>query len=519
MNKITIFIGCAFMVIYFFIHLIIINDYGLSWDFHPHFYSGLYHLGLPYEKIKRFQAPPKVTWADYSTETNLNGPYGPFTAVLPTLSYIIFYEKLHLLPFDSAYNFYIVVMGILGVGVLYFFLLESLGLSVALLGAFFLAVTPNYFGYLHDDMKDIPNAVFFALAIYLFWRLVRKQNGTNLLLAVFSFAIAFNTKINSFIVPFINFLWYIPDKIKELRKRRIAFPFFYFLLSPFAALLLWWPFWKNPISKLLEIPDFFTTATKFMPVLFFGKTLYSGINIPWYYPYAYLGITTPLPILASFIIGLFICVKKIKKNPVYLLLLLYFFVPILRFFVPNTNAIDGVRHFMEVLLPLAAIGGIGAAAGANLIHKVMRQKIYEVVFYMVIFLPLIYNIIHFHPYQTSYFNSLTGGIRGAEGKFDVDFWGTPQKEAVIWLNKNAPINSVVFIAMSGDSASQYIRRDLYNNLTYNDWPNSDYAIILNRQTFIDTYGLRPFINEKVREGKLVHKVVIDTVPLVWVLKK
>ena len=137
---------------------------------------------------------------------------------------------------------------------------------------------------------------------------------------------------------------------------------------------------------------------------------------------------------------------------------------------------------------------------------------------ITIFLFLLKTIIYYHPYQTSYFNALIGGIRGAEGKFDIDFWGTPQKEAMMWLNQNAPANATVNVLMAQSSAGVYLRPDLRKLLNTKDIRESDYGVILNRESFFYSSG-RDYIKKKAAENKLVFTKKIDGVSLVWVFAK
>jgi hypothetical protein len=41
-----------------------------------------------------------------------------------------------------------------------------------------------------------------------------------------------------------------------------------------------------------------------------------------------------------------------------------------------------------------------------------------------------------YPFQNLYFNELTGGLKGAHGRFDTDYWGQTYKEATEWLKGN-----------------------------------------------------------------------------------
>ena len=202
-KKKALIIAFLLSFVYFIIHLAIINDYGLSWDFHYHFYAGLYHLGLPVPSINE---PPPVPFTPPDPRLSVDNPFGPFTQIIPTISYLLFYEKWHIIPPDSAYNLPMVIFGAAGVGLLFLFLYESTGMIIALTGFLFLALLPSYFGYLHNNMKDIPSAFAFTLSIYLFWRLVKFRRVKDLVWAILAFAFAFNIKINSIFIPVVSLL-------------------------------------------------------------------------------------------------------------------------------------------------------------------------------------------------------------------------------------------------------------------------------------------------------------------------
>lgn len=516
-------LGFLITVSFFIIHLAIINDYGLSWDFHSHLYAGLHHLGIPYPSQTdvvwvpfKYKDPSETVWQ----------PYGPLSTILPTLTYILMYRKLALLPFDSAYNFASVLFGVLGIAVLFYFLYESRSFTSAIFGSLFLGLLPVYFSYLHYNMKDVPNAVAFALAIYLFWRFSKRKSIKALLLAVVSFAFAFNVKVNSiFIIP-ITFSWVVISYVvkmlqtglSRITKREIFLTISYFILGPLAALSFWWPFWQDPLNTLLGMKYFFSHITLNMPVLFWGEILYSGVNIPWYYPYVYLAVTTPIPIILSFLTGLIICLKDTNANrrKISLLFILWFFIPLARFVIKGNSAIDGVRHFMEVVFPLCAVASVGAEFIYIKVGKTVGIKT-AIILSGVVFLFLLKNIIVYHPYQTSFFNAAVGGIKGAEGKFDLDFWGTPQKEAVIWLNKNAPFNSYITIPLAMDSNAVYLRPDLKQNVNIRDIAESDYTVILNRESFLNE-GIIQYRKGVTSVSEIVYTREVEGASLVWVYK-
>lgn len=543
MKKIVLWISkyaaLVFFVILVITHLGIINDYGATWDFHFHFFGGGHLLGYSWQQLEARALPyvepdPRNAWSL---------PYGPLMSIPPVASFLYFYKILHLLPADSAYNLPIILWGIAGIAIVYFFLKEALSSRISILAALFLALTPRYFGDMHNNMKDIPSAVVFALNIWLLWRLVNRKRLIDLFLAVAAFAVAFNVKINSIYIPIVFIAWILVTRggvsIRSIitalaaknvwrkkdsdfddartsahrlaRKKEnftttstlLPYIFWYIILAPIAAYLLWWFFWPNPIAQLDHAYRTFAIGTNNIEVILNSKWYCSGSTVPWYYPFWYLTITTPLPILILFFIGLIGLIRHIR--PIGILLSLWLFLPLTRYLFPNIGVIDGVRHFEEVLFPIAAI----AAIGLDRIRPIGLMRLISLI--CVFFLG--FTLFLYHPYQIAYFNELVGGARGAFGKYDLDYWGTSQKAAVEWVNTHAPQHATVHIVMAADVAGTYLRPDLLTNLNHLGYDQSDYVIVLNRQSFFYRFF---YIYEYLLVHKPVHTIEVAGAPLTWI---
>jgi hypothetical protein len=518
MKRAHITIGVILSFILLAVHLAVVDDYGITWDFHHHFFAGLYHMGIPLREELTRQIPftvpdPRGTYAL---------PFGPLMLIAPAVTYRIFHELTGILAFDNAYHLAIIIQSTAGIFVLYLFLLEAFGFATGLAGLTFLALLPRYWGDLHNNMKDAPQAAAFALAIYLFWRLARNRRLRDLAWASVAFAVAFNTKVNTLMVPVIAGAWMAGNAIFNARLRRSSvrppnffFPFLYFITAPAAAVLLWLPFWQDPIDRLVYMFRFFLDNTQNLEVLYFGTVYKSAIDVPWHYPLGYLAITTPLPILIFFIVGLIgIVIQFLRKIFNFqisnlFLLFLWFFLPLSRYLNPKIGVIDGIRHFEEVVYPLSAIAAVGA------VWLLGRIKNIPVIIFIIVItvIIIIKDIIAFHPYQISYFNELTGGIRGAQGAFDVEYWGTSQKAAMRWINKNAPKDSFVHVLMAGDAAAKYLRPDLLAHVNQKGFDAADYVVILNRESFFDRYwGSRDYM----ARHKPVFSVSVGGVPLTMI---
>ncbi len=576
MKRTHIIIGLMLSLLLLIVHLAVIDDYGITWDFHHHFFAGLYHLGIPLKESLTKNIP--FTMPDPRGTYDL--PFGPLMLIAPTITYQLFHETLNIMAFDNAYHLSIIISGVAGVFILYLFLLEAFGFITGLAGLAFLALLPRYWGDLHNNMKDVPQAAAFALAIWMFWRLTRYKRVKDLIFASLAFAIAFNTKVNTLMVPVIAGVWLfitgllstiddrelkvvvenrrskvVPQRLSSIFHLQKLFSIFhlplsllYFAAAPLAAFLLWLPFWKHPIDRLIYMFRFFLDNTQNLEVLYFGTIYKSAINVPWHYALGYLGVTTPVPTLLFFILGLTIIGvnvirmgksildawkydirnrktkndhrfshfdndfrSSIQRLSNFSLLLLWFFLPLTRYLNPKIGVIDGIRHFEEVVFPLCAIAAVGFAATLDRLNRMKRMgTLGRPILIGVVLVTLILPIVRYHPYQISYFNELVGGICGALGNFDVEYWGTSQKAAVRWLNANARKDSFVHVLMAGDSAAKYLRPDLLTRVNQKGFDEADYVVILNRRSFFDRYwGTTAYMAGR----KPVYEVQIQGVPL------
>lgn len=519
--KSNVLLGFVLTTIIFVIHLFILDDYGLTWDFYHHFYAGLHHLGIPLSA--KLTSHIQFIVPDPRTTNEL--PFGPIMLITPVISYQLLHETLHILPLDNSYNVGIIFVAMLGILSLYLFLLESENFPTALLGFLFLALFPRYFGDLHNNMKDIPQSAAFALAIWMYWRLLNYRRTKDLWMASLAFAIAFNMKVNTLFVPVIAFIWtaivlatslkkYLRHPLHYVSIKDLLFLGKYFIIAPLLAFMLWMPFWQNPIERLNFLFRFFQDNTQNLEVLFFGKIYRSAINVPWYFSFGYLGITTPLPVLIAFCVGFFVLIRKfLHKDPTSILFILWFFIPLSRYFYPKIGVIDGIRHFEEVVYPMCAIAAVGSVMVLNVWKKFVKGIFLKSLPIIILIVYLMAIILLYHPFQIAYFNELVGDTKGALGKFDIEYWGTSQKKAVKWLNVNARPNSVVNIVMAGDVASLYLRPDLRAKVNTTFIENADYVVVLNRQSFFYRYfGL---LNYLENHGP-VYTVSVQGVPAAMV---
>ena len=505
--------GVLIVTILLVLHLFISPQYGFTWDFHFHFFGGGKLLGIAPNVLE----PRNLPFVEPDPRKAWTLPYGPLMSIPPVASYLYFHKTLGLLPADVSYHIPIIVWGVLGSLVLYLFLKEAVSYRAGVFAAVLLALIPRYFGDLHNNMKDIPSAVIFGANMWALWRLARYKRVTDLLLALFLFAAAFNIKINSVYIPVVFGVWIVFQWVVTRRIRLEKQTWLYILLAPVSALLLWWVFWTDPIGQLKHAYLTFGVGTNNIEVLLNGAWYCSGSTVPWYYPFWYLAVVTPISILFLALLGVTRVVKSVATAPTSsesetgVLFLVWFLVPLTRYAVPSIGVIDGIRHFEEVLLPIAALSGLAL----DWLYRTYAKKYPHVLigFLCLLFAWLLSSIALYHPYEIAYFNELVGGAKGALGKYDLDYWGTSQKAAVEWINDHAPQNARVHIVMAAAVAGQYLRPDLLANLNTADYDHSDFVALLNRTSFLYRfyYAYAYFLGHRP-----VHTISVMGAPLVWI---
>jgi len=91
---------------------------------------------------------------------------------------------------------------------------------------------------------------------------------------------------------------------------------------------------------------------------------------------------------------------------------------------------NGIRHFVFITPPLAALGGLAAAFVLGRLQQRGRAAVAAAAGVMLVAVaaPAV-EMVRLHPYQYTQFNYLAGGIRAADERYMLDYWGLAFKQA------------------------------------------------------------------------------------------
>ncbi|MBK8492473.1 MAG: tetratricopeptide repeat protein [Saprospirales bacterium] len=268
-------------------------------------------------------------------------------------------------------------------------------------------------------------------------------------------------------------------------------------LTGFVLALLVWPYaLKSPIDHTLEALNAFSKFGTRIRVLFQGVNIMSD-QTPWYYPIVWMLNTTPLFVLLGIIGGLIgfpYLWKRFGPMPVIMAAFAGVF-PVAYIIAKDAILYDGWRHL------LFAYPGLVALAAMCWIELDIRLKkaatpYYRYALWGILGLTLLEPaqfIIRNASFPYVYFNPIAGGMKGAHGNFEEDYWGVSVRQAVERMEKEGllkakPDGSPLVIASSfsynldkhigpeydGKVITTYVK---YNQRYAKDW---DYAIFPSR---------------------------------------
>ena len=206
-----------------------------------------------------------------------------------------------------------------------------------------------------------------------------------------------------------------------------------------------WPFlWDNPVSGLSESVNLMSAFP------WNGSIRFEGLNflpkeLPFYYLPKLLTIQLTLPLILCALIGSLVLAYRTRQKDANagteVILLVWFWVPLLAVMVLRPNLYDNFRQFLFILPPLFAMAG----AAIDQIIKWVKNPALRAVLVALTLLPGIVTGIWLHPYEYVYYNALVGWTGSIQRRYETDYWGTAMCEAGVFVSGQTSRPSLVVI--------------------------------------------------------------------------
>ena len=333
------------------------------------------------------------------------------------------------------------------------------GSVVGLLALILIVLTPVYYGHMFNNPKDIPFAAGIVWTLYFMSRAMGSLPHPKWsLLIKLSVILGLTLGIRVGGVMVLLFwlaplglialrpLWSGINKetaLKTLKNSahiawRIVLPV---LLIAYAVMLICWP-WaqQDPIINPLKALSEFSNFPQDVEVLLDGIT-YRSTQLPWTYVPLYFAIELSELVLFLLAAGLLLMpwilrrLGKDERQSLFLVVLMAF-MPMLYAVTRHPALYDAVRHFLFAVPLICIIAAVAARFiflwAINEFRQVWSRRLIGAALLSILLISAVTQIaimFSLHPYEYIYANRFTGGVPGAYGRYELDYWGTSFKEA------------------------------------------------------------------------------------------
>jgi hypothetical protein len=492
------------------------RDYGLGWDDFTHSQYGELLLAFYASGFRDTRAFSFVNLYMYG------GGFDMAAALLAKILPFDLFETRRLLG---------AAIGLLGLFVIWRLGRRVGGPIAGLLALVLLATCPLYYGHMFMNPKDSPFAVMMAITLLGTVRAIEEYPQpapATVLLFGLGLGLAIGSRImGGFAVvsalSALVLIVVVEAQPYRMRRTMIRLKAFLFALVPgiifaISAMLLVWPWLAtDPLNLPKTVIYFSHFFEKPWRELFEGQLILAP-DMPRTYVPVLLGLRLPEILLALAIPGLVFAVATVlrpsvpvRRRAIFLSIALAGFLPVAVAVATRPAMYNGIRHFDFVVPPLALLGGL---AGSFLLEqgRQLGRPVLIATSAIILagFASSMVEMVRLHPYQYVYFNHLAGGVRGADGRYMLDYWGLSLKqvsqELLAWLSahKERPEGGHRWkVAVCGPHPPASIALGPEFDLTWES-KGADFAMLLG--TFYCAKFDAPVLAEVAREGVVLARV-------------
>jgi hypothetical protein len=326
------------------------------------------------------------------------------------------------------------------------------GAAAGFFSALLLISMPRWYGDLFANPADVPMATLTIWALAFLLDLLERMPRPGLALLAklgatlgLALAVRMGALIAVLYVGWALALWWVGrrgsgapargDALAALRALAVAG------VAAWIAMVAFWP--KALVSPPHPLRGL-RAALRFeqsIPVLFEGETI-SNQDLPWWYVLRWFSLVTPEHVLALALAAAALGLAAFLRAPRASARIdggLQTFAVASAVVAPLTYAslggaidYDGIRHFLFVLPPLAVVCALAALRVARALPRPARWAGGAWLAASIAFVAS--DMARLHPYEYVYFNRwIAGGLAGAAGRFDLEYWGACQRESALWL--------------------------------------------------------------------------------------
>jgi hypothetical protein len=392
-------------------------------------------------------------------------------------------------------------------------------IRAGLLAFSLLILSPAYFAHCMNNPKDLPFATAYIMALYYLSGIAHRYPFLSLSLAckiAISIGLAINVRAGgvllvSYFILQMGLGALLDRDCRGARMVLVATMTLAVAIASMAVGTVFWP-WAlqrplvRPFQALRVLADF----PHILPVLFRG-TIVPSNHVPLSYAPTLLAITTPLPILAGAVgaLGSWGTVPR-ERRLAFTIVWISLLVPFGAVILAHSPLYDGIRHLLFTYPPLVVLSAVSWSFVVERLHdRAFLRSLILGGAAVAMLDPILFHLRN-HPNQNSYFNSFVGGPPGAFKRYDMDYWGNCEKQAIDWIRSHGGLRSQRVRISGGDGSYNRVTQaymQKFSDVEYvKSRGNADFHIEMLRQS-------PSIIEQRLRQDGIVHTVSVDGVPL------
>lgn len=364
-----------------------------------------------------------------------------------TRAFLDAYDAIHL------FGAMIGVLGIAGTGRLARLIA---GPRAGFLAVCMLASTSVYYGHMFNNPKDLPFAVGYVWGLYFLFRIYDafpRLPRRLILQASLALGFAMSVRIGGLLllcyllllaaIFIVQYAWTSRSAAETYKvAERLFLQVAMVGAGAWAVMLVWWPWalfdpFRRPLAALTRMSQFIDHR-RYMP--FAGEQVYN-LDPPWDYLLHYFALKLPeyvvvvfcataLLVMGAVASGAFRAIGFRQGVRYFVLGLSIVFPPVYAVY-KGSPLYDGLRHFLFIVPPIIVV--VALAVNSILDACMRRWGPHGAAIGLAavggLFADQAATIARYHPHQYVYFNRFIGGLEGAVGEYDTDYYAGTYKDA------------------------------------------------------------------------------------------
>lgn len=332
------------------------------------------------------------------------------------------------------------------------------GWRAGILTMLIMFLSPRFFGDSMMNPKDIPFACGYMMALYYMTKVLDnlpRPNKWDMAGLAGGLAIALATRAGG-LLPFaylfmfagLHFLlknggFSALSNVKSMGRYLIIA--IGIAVVGYILAVLFWPYaLKSPLKNPLDALTKFEALEIRIRVLFEGKNVRSD-DTPWYYAAKWILYTIPLATIVGFAGSLALSFRLMRRyNPLWIFMVFFAGIfPVAYIIYKDSVLHDGWRHLTFAYPPIAIAAGLfwneiagffsGKKALQYVIHAAFGLLLADSAWFIAANPAM--------PYV--YFNPVAGGVKGAFGQYETDYWGVSVRQGLEWMEEQGIINDTM----------------------------------------------------------------------------